>query len=84
MVDVQYSQAFGDIEKLICEYHACLNKIKPLHEEHVLFLLLSRFAQSTGVGVYLEIKRPDDIQVYDSELSEPRVSVRNECLMTEN
>jgi hypothetical protein len=71
---VEYSQAFSDVAHLICEYQACLLKIKPLHEEDVLLLLLSQYARSTGAGVYLEIKRPGDLQVYDSEIPEPLVS----------
>ncbi|KAF2844475.1 hypothetical protein T440DRAFT_559586 [Plenodomus tracheiphilus IPT5] len=70
-VAVEYSQAFGDVGHLICEYQACLEKIKPLQEEDVLFLLLSRYARSTGSGVYLEIRKSSDLQVYDSELAEP-------------
>jgi hypothetical protein len=60
----------------MCEYQACLLKIEPLHEEDVLILLLSRYAKSSGTGVYLEIRRPGDVQVYDSEISEPDVSQR--------
>jgi hypothetical protein len=38
---VEYSQAFGDLAGLLCEYQAALCKVKPLQEEDVLFLLLS-------------------------------------------
>jgi hypothetical protein len=71
---VEYSQAFTDVAHLICEYKACLLKIQPLDEKDVLYLLLSQYAQNTGSGVYLEIRRPGDVQVYDSELAEPHVS----------
>ncbi|KAF1840093.1 uncharacterized protein K460DRAFT_322426, partial [Cucurbitaria berberidis CBS 394.84] len=71
VIDVQYSQAFSNIERLICEYQESLRKIKPLHEEDVLFLLLGRFSQSSGASVYMEVRRPGDVQVYDSTISEP-------------
>jgi len=70
---VEYSQAFSDVGHLICEYQACLENIKPLREEDVLFLLLSLYARSTGAGVYLEIRKSTDLQVYDSDLAEPAV-----------
>jgi hypothetical protein len=70
---VEYSQAFDDVAHLMCEYQACLQKIKPLLEEDVLFLLLSQYAQKTRTRVYMEIRRPSDIQVFDSELPEPYV-----------
>jgi hypothetical protein len=70
---VEYSHAFGDVEHLICEYQSCLKKIKPLLKEDVLFLLLDGYAKSTGNGVYIEIKRPTDIQFYDSDVKEPMV-----------
>lgn len=60
---------------LICEYQACLEKIQPLQEEDVLFLLLSRYARSTGFGVYVEVSKSTDVQVYDSNLTEPPVSL---------
>ncbi|KAF1830838.1 hypothetical protein BDW02DRAFT_80934 [Decorospora gaudefroyi] len=46
----------------MCEYQSCLKKIRPLQEEDVLLLLLSRYAKATGSG---------DLQVYDSDLAEP-------------
>jgi hypothetical protein len=79
LLDVQYSQAFGEVAQLLCEYQACLLKITPLQEEDILYLLLDRFAQSTGAGVYLEIRRAEEIQVYDSAISEPHVSPLMSC-----
>jgi hypothetical protein len=75
LVDVQYSQAFGEVAQLLCEYQACLLKIKPLQEEDFLYLLLNRYAQSTGVGVYLKIRRPTEVQIYYSDIPEPHVSL---------
>jgi hypothetical protein len=74
ILDLQYSQAFSEVAQLICEYQACLLKIKPMQEQDILYLLLDRFAQSTGVGVYLEIRTPKEVQIYDSEIPEPQVS----------
>jgi hypothetical protein len=74
ILDVQYSQAFCEVAQLICEYHACLLKIKPMQEQDIIYLLLHRFAQSTGAGVYLEIRTPKEVQIYDSEIPEPQVS----------
>jgi hypothetical protein len=70
---VHYSQAFADIGRLIYEYKDKLDRIQPLQEEEVLFLLLSRYAQASGTEVYLEIRRPGDVQVYDSSISNPLV-----------
>jgi hypothetical protein len=71
---VKYSEPFNGITPLICEYQACLRKVTPLEEKDVLFLLGSRFATETGADVYMEIKRPGDIQVFDSKIVEPNVS----------
>lgn len=73
-VDVQYSQAFSNLERLVCAYQEILPQVAPLDEEEVLFLLLKRYAQSSGADVYVEIKRPRDVQVFDSTIPEPPVS----------
>jgi hypothetical protein len=73
IVNVHYSQAFADIGRLIYEYKDKLDRIQPLQEEEVLFLLLSRYAQASGTEVYLEIRRPGDVQVYDSSIPNPLV-----------
>jgi hypothetical protein len=73
VVNIQYREAFADIGQLICEYRDILNRIKPLQEEEVLFLLLSRYAQASGTDVYLEMRRPENVQIYDSSISEPLV-----------
>jgi hypothetical protein len=70
---VEYSHAFGNVGHLICKCQSCLEKIKPLQEEDILFLLLDRYVKSTGNGVYIKIKQPPDIQVYDSDVKEPMV-----------
>jgi hypothetical protein len=71
--DIYYSRAFSKVAQLICEYQACLQEIQPLQEEDVLCLLLDRFAQISAASVYLEIRRPREVQIYDSEISEPQV-----------
>ncbi|OWY53295.1 hypothetical protein AALT_g11514 [Alternaria alternata] len=70
-VEVQSSQAFSNIERLIHEYQNVLHTIEPLNEEDVLFLLLSRYSQSSGACVYMEIKRPGEVQIFDSAIVEP-------------
>jgi hypothetical protein len=73
VLDVQYIQTFSRVARLMCEYQACLRDIQPLQEEDILYLLLDRFAQASEAGVYLEIRRQGDVQVYDSDMSEPQV-----------
>jgi hypothetical protein len=75
MIAVEYSQAFNDVAHLIAKHQACLVKIKPFHEKDILFLLLSRYAKLAGTGVYLEMRRSSDVQVYASEIPEPHVSL---------
>jgi hypothetical protein len=53
----------------------------PLHEQDVLFLLLSRYAQASQADVYMEIRRPGDFHVYDSTILEPLVS-KDTCSLT--
>jgi hypothetical protein len=72
-VEVHYNQAFADIGRLIYEYRDSLSRIKPLQEEEVLFLLLSQYAQTSGFGVYMEIRQPTEVQVYDSSICIPSV-----------
>ncbi|CAG5148255.1 uncharacterized protein ALTATR162_LOCUS2174 [Alternaria atra] len=48
-----------------------LHTIKLLNEEDVLFLLLSRYSRSSGACVYVEIKRPGEVQIFDSAIVEP-------------
>ncbi|EOA87087.1 uncharacterized protein SETTUDRAFT_31388 [Exserohilum turcica Et28A] len=71
IVNVQSKQAFGNIEQLICAYQRLLETIDPLDEEDIIFLLLSRFSRSTGTSVYVEIKRPSGVQIFDSTMVEP-------------
>ncbi|KAF2633022.1 hypothetical protein BU25DRAFT_454154 [Macroventuria anomochaeta] len=49
--------------------------MSPLQEEDLLFLLLRRFADSSDATVYAEIRRSDDVQVYDSTIKEPLESM---------
>jgi hypothetical protein len=73
VLDVQYIQTFSRVARLMSEYQACLRDIQPLQEEDILYLLLDRFAQASEAGVYLEIRRQGDVQIYDSDMSEPQV-----------
>jgi hypothetical protein len=73
VLDVQYIQVFSRVARLMSEYQACLRDIQPLQEEDILYLLLDRFSQASGAGVYLEIRRQGDVQIYDSDMSEPQV-----------
>lgn len=72
-IEIQYSQAFCHLTGLLDKFQDCISKISPLQEEDLLFLLLRRFADSSNVAVYAEIRRPEDIQVYDSTIQEPLV-----------
>jgi hypothetical protein len=72
--DLQYSQASANIGCLVQEYRNCVTSISPLHEEDVLFLLLREYAEASGAEVYAEIRRPKDVQIYDSKIPEPFVS----------
>jgi hypothetical protein len=72
--DLQYSQAFTNIGCLVQEYRNCITGINPLREEDVLFLLLREYAEASGAEVYAEIRRPKDVQIYDSRVAEPSVS----------
>lgn len=47
--------------------------MRPLQEEDLLFLLLRRFADTSEADVYAEIRRPHDVQIYDSTIQEPLV-----------
>ena len=67
-------QALGHIAKLLEVFHTCSREIRPLSEEDLLFLLLSRFAEQSGSIVYAEIQRSQQIQIYDSTIAEPLVS----------
>ncbi|KAI1514775.1 hypothetical protein A1F96_10208 [Pyrenophora tritici-repentis] len=71
VVDIQFKQAFNNIERLIREYEEFLQSASPLDEEDILFLLLKRYSQSSGSSVYMEIKRPGEVQIYDSSIAEP-------------
>lgn len=51
-----------------------MTSINPLREEDVLFLLLRQYAEASGAEVYAEIRRPKDVQIYDSRVAEPTVS----------
>lgn len=70
---IQYSQVFCHLTELLDKYQNCISEISPLEEEDLLFLLLRRFANSSGATVYVEIKRSGDLQIYDSTIQEPLV-----------
>ncbi|ENI00455.1 hypothetical protein COCC4DRAFT_75720 [Bipolaris maydis ATCC 48331] len=71
IIEVQHSQAFAPVEHFIDEYQAFLRQIKPLNEEDILFLLLSRYATTSGASVYTEIRHKNDVHVFDTDVSEP-------------
>src|SRR4051812_23218903 len=62
-----------NIKQLICEYQNVLHTVKPLNEEDILFLLLSRYSRLSGACVYVEIKRPGEVQIFDLAIVEPLV-----------
>jgi hypothetical protein len=72
-IRIQYSQVFCHLNKLLDKFQDCISEISPLKEEDLLFLLLRRFAHSSNATVYAEIRRPEDVQVYDSAIEEPLV-----------
>ncbi|KZM26580.1 hypothetical protein ST47_g2213 [Ascochyta rabiei] len=53
----------------------CISEMSPLQEEDLLFLLLRRFADSSDATVYAEIRRSEDVQIYDSTIQEPLESM---------
>ena len=69
------------MEHFFGEYQAFLQQVKPLSEEEILFLLLSRYAASSGASVYTEIRHGNDTHVFDSNVSEPLVRKKNPCLI---
>ena len=42
-----------------------------------MFLILSRYATSSGASVYTEIRHDDDINIFDSNVTEPLVRANN-------
>ncbi|EUC27548.1 hypothetical protein COCCADRAFT_30994 [Bipolaris zeicola 26-R-13] len=71
VIEVQHSQAFAHVERFIEEYQSFVQQIRPLSEEDILFLILSRYATSSGASVYTEIRHDDDVNVFDSKVTEP-------------
>lgn len=71
---VSYKQALGHISRFLEAFHACSREIRPLTEEDLLFLLLSRFAEQSDATVYVEIRPAHDLQVFDSTIIDPLVS----------
>lgn len=49
-------------------------EVRPLGEDDLLFLLLSRYAEQSGSIVYAEIQRSHHMQIFDSTIAEPLVS----------
>lgn len=66
-------QALGQIAKLLEILHECSVEVRPLGEDDLLFLLLSRYAEQSGTNVYAEIQRPQHMQIFDSTIAEPHV-----------
>ena len=73
---------FCHLNELLNKVQDCISEMSPLQEEDLLFLLLRRFADSSNATVYAEIRRLDDIQVYDSTIKEPLVSRPNIFIAT--
>lgn len=67
-------QALGHIARLLEALQECSMEVRPLGEDDLLFLLLSRYAEQSGSIVYAEIQRSHHMQIFDSTIAEPLVS----------
>ncbi|UPX14875.1 uncharacterized protein EKO05_0005346 [Ascochyta rabiei] len=75
LIQIQYSQVFCHLTELLNSFQNCISEMSPLQEEDLLFLLLRRFADSSDATVYAEIRRSEDVQIYDSTIQEPLESM---------
>ena len=73
LIKIQYSQVICRLNELLDKFQDCINEMGPLQEEDLLFLLLRRFADSSDATVYAEIRRSEELQIYDSTIQEPLV-----------
>ncbi|KAH8714090.1 hypothetical protein GQ44DRAFT_776090 [Phaeosphaeriaceae sp. PMI808] len=82
IVDAQYTQIFGNITNFLTEYQTYSSTMHPLSGENLLFLLLHRFAETSGATVYTKIRRSEDVQVYDSIIAAPSEAVSLETYLS--